>query len=171
MAVRSTSAAAAPSCKGTVASGTKRGSALAAAASWELISCGPGGAFGGGQFVAEHIDPAADHLRSMPFLVIQATRPAMSESGLDTGRVGFAPAKEKASDPWSSMARTDGKRAASLRIASSSAGGTRWAWLSMIKQNLLGRDGTSPSAMASPMAEMRMGSDFEADVRDGARHR
>ena len=37
-AARSTSAAAAPSCSGTVASGTKRGSILAVAARWVLVS-------------------------------------------------------------------------------------------------------------------------------------
>ena len=56
----------------------------------------------------------------------------MSESGLETGLVGLAPAKEKASEPSCSMGLTEGKRAAWLRIASSSDGGTRCAWLSMI---------------------------------------
>ena len=48
----------------------------------------------------------------MPFFTIQATRPAMSESGLETGRVGLAPANEKASEPSCSMGLTEGKRVA-----------------------------------------------------------
>src|SRR3546814_3668080 len=42
-----------------------------------------------------------------------------SPSGLETGRVGLPPAKEKARLPPSSIRRTDGKFAALLRIASS----------------------------------------------------
>src|SRR6185295_6610667 len=71
---------------------------------------------------------------SMPLLAIQATRAAMSPSGLETGRVGFAPANENASESSCSMSRTEGNRFASARIASMSEGGTRWAWLSMIKR-------------------------------------
>ena len=66
--------------------------------------------------------------------VIQATRPAISDSGLDTGRVGLPPAKANARLPPSSISRTLGNFAASLRIAASRSGGTRWAWQSTIIQ-------------------------------------
>ncbi len=70
----------------------------------------------------------------MPCLAIQATRPAMSDSGLDTGRVGLPPAKASARLPPSSISRTLGNFAASLRIAASNSGGTRCAWQSTIIQ-------------------------------------
>ena len=70
----------------------------------------------------------------MPCLAIQASRAGISDSGLDTGRVGLPPAKANARLPPSSICRTLGNFAASLRIAASSSGGTRWAWQSTIIQ-------------------------------------
>src|SRR3546814_5809173 len=63
--------------------------------------------------------------RSIFWPSIHCRRPARSPSGLETGRVGLPPAKEKARLPPSSIRRTDGKYAALLRIASSRPGGTR----------------------------------------------
>ncbi len=70
----------------------------------------------------------------MPFLASQASRAGISDSGFDTGRVGLAPANEKARLPPSSISRRWGNFAASLRIAANSSGGTRWAWQSTIIQ-------------------------------------
>src|SRR3954451_15395522 len=63
---------------------------------------------------------------------IHFRRDGRSLSGLDTGRVGLPPAKEKPRLPLSSIRRIEGKLSACARIASSRLGGTRWAWQSMI---------------------------------------
>ena len=70
----------------------------------------------------------------MPCLAIQASRAGISDSGLDTGRVGLPPAKASARLPLSAISRTLGNFAASLRIAANRSGGTRWAWQSTIIQ-------------------------------------
>ena len=103
---------------------------------------------------------------------IQATRPAMSPSGLETGRVGLAPANEKASEPCSldRAHRRKARRVAADRLEQRGRDQMRVAvddhgappWSPRPRGEGLGT-GEFPlariaSAMASPMAEMRMGS-------------
>src|ERR1700675_657616 len=61
-ASRSTSAARAPSCRGTVASGTKRGSRIAVCAKCVLISRDQAAPLLRRHLIGEHVEPAADHL-------------------------------------------------------------------------------------------------------------
>ena len=93
----------------------------------------PGRALLGRQFVAEHVEPAADDLAfdasARPSI---SAAPRMSLSGFATGRVGLPPAKAKPRLPPSSISRIEGKLAPRARMASSRLGGTRWAWQSMI---------------------------------------
>ena len=133
-ASRSTSAARAPSCSGTVASGTKRGSAFAAASRCVVDQPRPGAPSCRRQLVAEHVEPAADHL-PVDLLLVHPFRggAGRSLSGFDTGRVGLPPANEnaEAAAVLDQAQRREASRAR-LRIASSRLGGTRWAWQSMI---------------------------------------
>ena len=49
-----------------------------------------------------------------------------------TGRVISLPAKEKHNWPFSSPVLSEGKRRRCVFTSSSSDGGTKWAWVSMI---------------------------------------
>ena len=96
---------------------------------------GPGLAFGARQLVAEHVDPAADHLL-VDALSWPSRRAARQYPTAASTPAASACRRQRpsASPPPSSICRTLGNFAASLRIAASNSGGTRWAWQSTIIQ-------------------------------------
>src|SRR5262245_32049439 len=72
--------------------------------------------------------------RSMPCWSIQARRPARSDSGFDTGRVGLRPANAKARLPASSMTFSEGNRSLFLLTSTRRSGATRLACDSMLSR-------------------------------------
>ena len=139
-----------------MASGMNFGSVFAMSSQCAVDQARPTHPFLGGKLVAEHVEPSGDDLAIDFVEFIHWIRPATSVSGLETGRVGLPPAKANPRLPPSSISFTDGKFVLAARMASSSAGGTRWAWQSMIIPYfpLLSAD----AAMASLIAEIRIGS-------------
>ena len=105
----STAPARAPSCIGKVASGTKRGSALAAASSPSFISLHQVSPWSGGSSLPNQSGQPPLTCLSMPCLSIQASRPETSLKPFMIGRLGLPPPKASDRPAGSSTIRSAGK--------------------------------------------------------------
>ena len=132
MADFSTDPARAPSCIGSVQSGTKRGSVLAADSSASLNITHQRSPSSAGRSLANQSGQPPFTCLSMPCFCIQARRPVTSLSPFITGRLGLLLPNASDSPAGSSTTRSDGNFAASLRMVFNRSGGTRWPWTSMI---------------------------------------
>ena len=132
IAALSTAPARAPSCIGKVASGTKRGSALAAASSPSFISLHQVSPWSGGSSLPNQSGQPPFTCLSMPCLSIQASRPVTSLRPFMIGRLGLPPPKASDRPAGSSTIRSAGKRGPSLRMVARRSGGIMWPWVSMI---------------------------------------
>ena len=116
IAAFSTAPARAPSCIGSVASGTKRDSDLAAARSASLNMAHQASPSAAGRSLPNQSGQPPLTCLSMPCWPIHAKRPATSLSPFITGRLGFARRRPAPARRGHRSTRREGNCGASLRI-------------------------------------------------------